>query len=136
MRHTSCLIALLSAALCACGGKTVPAPRPMGAVPVEARLFYDNGGGIRDSSAVVIRDVATLQRYWTQVTSTQSAPPPVPTIDFGRQMAVLVAAGRMQPDNQLRVDSAGIREERTADGKEKDVLSVHYTITVGCRNIS
>jgi hypothetical protein len=105
-------------------------------VPVEARLFYDNGGGVRDSSMVVIRDVATLQRYWTQVTSTQSAPPPVPAIDFEKQMALLVSGGRMPPDNQLHVDSAGIRAERSADGKERDVLAVHYTITEGCRRIN
>jgi hypothetical protein len=134
MRHNTGIWLVSGLVLAACGGAAVP--RPLGPVPVEARLFYDNGGGIRDSSTVVIRDAPTLQRYWAQATSTQSSPPPAPTIDFNNQRALLVSGGRMPPDNEIHVDSAGIRAEPTADGKEKDVLAVHFTITEGCRRIN
>jgi hypothetical protein len=64
------------------------------AVDPAVTVSIRNSGGIRDSTRVVIRDVATLGEYWRQATSTQVAPPPVPTVDFNREMAILVAAGR------------------------------------------
>lgn len=111
-------------------------PAPLGPVPVEARVFYDNGGGIRDSGQVVIRDVATLQDVWQRATSTQSSPPPMPSVDFGRQMLLLVSAGRMSPDDEIHVDSVGVRREVAAAGGQHDVLAVQYTITQGCRRFN
>ena len=130
------LLAAASAAA-ACGGAKAPAaPVPMGPVPVEARLLYDNGGGIRDSGQIVIRDQPSLQDVWQRATSTQSSPPPVPTIDFQREMVVAVAGGRMSPSHEIHVDSAGIRRERTPAGKEQQVLAVHFTVTEGCTRIN
>jgi len=129
-----CLLAVLGAA--ACGGKAPPPAVPMGPVPVEARLLYDNGGGIRDSGQIVIRDVASLQDVWQRATSTQSSPPPVPQVDFARDMVVAVLGGRMTPSDQIHVDSAGIRRERTPAGREQQVLAVHFTVTEGCTRIN
>jgi len=128
---------LLAAALgaAACGGKAPPA-LPMGPIPVEARLLYDNGGGIRDSGQVVIRDAGSLQDVWQRATSTQSTPPPVPQVDFQRDMVVAVSGGRMTPSDQIHVDSAGIRRERTPAGREEQVLAVHFTVTEGCTRIN
>jgi hypothetical protein len=117
---------------CGRGGGAPPAPRPLGAVPIEARVLYDNGGGIRDSMQVAIRDAATLRDIWQRATSTQSSPPPVPDVDFERQMLLLVASGRMRPEDEIHVDSLGTRREITAAGREQEVLAVQYTITEGC----
>jgi hypothetical protein len=118
--------------LSACGGGG-GAVRPLGPVPVDAQLFYDNGTAIRDSLTVVIRDAETLRRYWADATRTQSTPPQVPTVDFGRQMLLLVAGGRMPQEFQIQIDSAGIRNEPTADRKTRDVLLVNYTVKESCR---
>jgi hypothetical protein len=126
----------LTVLLGACGRGVPSTPSPLGPVPIEARVFYDNGGGIRDSSQVVIRDAAALQEAWQRATSTQSSPPPVPEIDFGRQMLLLVAAGRMSPDDQIHVDSVGVRREVAVSGGNRDVLAVQYTITEGCRRFN
>jgi len=84
----------LVAAGCGRGGGAAPAPAapPPVPMPPPVQLYYDNAGGIRDSSRVVIRDAAKLGEYWQQATSTQVSPPPVPQLDFAREMAILVAA--------------------------------------------
>lgn len=132
--------ALLLAAACAAaacgGGKAPPPPVPMGPVPVDARLLYDNGGGIRDSGQIVIRDSTSLRDVWQRATSTQSSPPPMPAIDFSRDMVLAVSGGRMSPSDQLHVDSAGIRTERTPAGTQQRLLAVHYTVTEGCTRIN
>jgi len=74
-----------------------------------ARIYYDDGPAFRDSVRMVVRDVTTWQTVWAQATSTQSAPPPLPTVDFGREMVVLVGGGHMTPGDQIHVDSAGTR---------------------------
>jgi hypothetical protein len=131
-RVFSALVFVLTPLLGACGGGAAT-PRPLGPVPLEAQLFYDNGTAIRDSLTVVIRDVEGLRRYWADATRTQSSPPQVPQVDFGRQMVLLVAGGRMPQEFQIRIDSAGVRNEPTADRKQRDVLVVNYTVTESCR---
>lgn len=135
MRIASGLTVLLAGFAAACGGGP-GAPAPLGPVPVDARVFYDNGGGIQDSSQVVIRDAASLQDVWQRATSTQGSPPPPPEIDFDRQMLLLVSAGRMSPDDQIHVDSVGVRREVDVSGGTHDVLAVLYTITEGCRRFN
>ncbi|NJD10325.1 MAG: hypothetical protein FIB01_07725 [Gemmatimonadetes bacterium] len=139
MRLSGSALLLLAAAFgaAACGGtKAPPPPVPMGPVPVDARLLYDNGGGIRDSGQTVIRDATTLQDVWKRATSTQSSPPPVPAVDFATDMVLAVAGGRMSPSDQVHVDSAGIRTERTPSGTQQRLLAVHYTVTEGCTRIN
>jgi hypothetical protein len=136
MRSVHGSTVVLAVLLCACGRGVPSTPSPLGPVPIEARVFYDNGGGIRDSSQVVIRDAASLQDAWQRATSTQSSPPPAPEVDFDRQMLLLVSAGRMSPDDQIRVDSVGVRREVAVSGGNQDVLAVQYTITEGCRRFN
>lgn len=137
MRYAQALFLITVITLAACGRKSQPAaPAPLGPVPIEARVFYDNGGGVRDSGQIVIREAATLRDVWQRATSTQSSPPPLPTVDFSKQMLIMVAGGRMSPDNQIHVDSVGRRRERNLDGKDQEVLTVAYTITEGCRKFN
>lgn len=112
------------------GGPT--GPRPLGV----ARVLSDDSGGIPDSVQVVIRNLATLEDVWARATSKQDPPPPVPRVDFDREMLLLVAIGQKQPEIELRVDSASVRPELMADGDEHDVLTVRFLVTEGCRRFN
>ena len=82
-----------------------------GLTPVSstARVYYDDGPAFRDSVRMVVREASTWQAVWARATSTQAAPAPLPAIDFGREVVVLVGAGRMTPGDQIHVDSVGVR---------------------------
>ncbi len=121
--------------LVGCGRKAAPAaPAPIQALAPMARLYYDNGGGIQDSLRQVVRTADALASVWQRATAGQATPPPVPTVDFGREMVLVAAAGRMTPDDQIQVDSVAVRKERTPDGKLQDVLTAWVRVTVGCRH--
>jgi hypothetical protein len=49
--------------------------------------------GITDSTRVVIRDAETWRATWDRVWSRQTPAPPLPTIDFSREMVVVVGLG-------------------------------------------
>jgi hypothetical protein len=51
-----------------------PPPTPM---PPPVQLYYDNGGGVRDSVREVIHDRAKFADYWQRATSTQASPPAI-----------------------------------------------------------
>ena len=114
-----------------------PAPAAAGpawrGLPDTARLYYDNSGGIRDSLRMVIRDQATLSEVWTQATSSQTAPPAAPTVDFGREMVLLVAAGRKTPEEQIRVDSLVVQR---AAGGGPNTFHALVRLTEGCQRFN
>lgn len=113
----------------ACHHSAPPAPEP---VPTANRIYYDNGGGIQDSVRMVIRDEQALRSVWRQATSQQSSPPPVPTIDFSREMVLVVAAGRMTPEDQIHVDSVAVRQVPDAQGHMQKGLRVVVDVIRGC----
>ena len=82
-----------------------------GLTPVlsSARVYYGDGPAFRDSVRLVVHETSVWQRVWAQATSTQPSPPPLPPIDFDREMAIVVGAGRMKPGDQISVDSVGVR---------------------------
>ena len=125
------VVCILGAALSGCG-RAPALPAPLGPVPETARLYYDDGGGLTDSTRLVVRGEAMWQEVWQRATARRSAPPPLPVIDFGRDMVLVVAAGRMTPEDQIRVDSVGVRRERTADGEDRDALTVIVRTIQGC----
>ncbi len=123
-----------TAALAACGRGHAPPPAAgpsLAPIAPMARLYYDNGGGIQDSTRLVVRDAAALGKVWQRATSQQQEPPPVPTIDFEHQMVIVAGAGRMTPEDQITVDSVGVRKE-SADGKVRDVLTAYIRTVEGC----
>lgn len=137
--HLRRLPAVLSLALlaAACGGSAPPVPASVMApalAPVGDgdRLYYDNSGGIADSVRIVVRTSDELTDIWARATSRQSAPPPVPTVDFADRMVVVVGAGRLTPEDQIRVDSVGIRTVTDAAGVDEDVLAVVVRTISGC----
>jgi len=76
-----------------------------------ARVYYDDGPAFRDSVRMVVRDGAAWRTVWAQATSTQPAPPPLPAVDFDREMVLVVGAGKLTPGDQIHVDSAGVRQD-------------------------
>ena len=86
-----------------------PAMESLRPVLPTSRIYYDDGPAFRDSVRIVVRDIATWQKIWAQATSTHASAPPIPAVDFGHEMVVVVGAGRMSPGDQIRVDSAGVR---------------------------
>lgn len=133
MTPTGSRILLLTPALLAlaCGGGPEE-PRPLAAVPTTARLYYDNGGGIPDSMNLVIRDEAAWRDVWRRATSTETSAPPLPAVDFDNEMVLVVAAGPMTPEDQIRVDSVGVREVVNMNGDRERVLTALVRIIVGC----
>jgi hypothetical protein len=125
------LVILLPALAVACGGRTPPPGTVTRNLSPEL-VFSDNSGGIQDSMRVVIRDAETLRQLWEQATATHHDPPAVPASDFRRDMFILVAAGRMTIEDQLRVESATVRSSRDAQGRTEEVLEVVARIIQGC----
>ena len=101
--------------------------RPLTPVLSESRVFYDDGPTFRDSVRMIVRDQAAWQSQWRRATSLQVTPPPLPAMNFDREMAVLVAAGRMSPGDQIHVDSAGL---------QGDYFVVWVRTIVQCRRFS
>ena len=114
-----------------CGGAVRAGPT-LGPVPIEARIFQDNAGGIRSASERVIRDLTTWEQVWQEATSTQATRPALPDVDFERQMLLLVSAGRLSVVDRINVDSVGTRQEISEAGRRQEVLAVYYTILRGC----
>ena len=121
MRLISLVFVLAVAALASCGRgkpKVVPAPRnaPPAApvddvrpVAAEDRLYYDDTQVFTDSARVTIRDPQSLEEMWSRAGTGQATTPPLPSVDWNQEMVLLVSAGRMRPGDQIRVDSAGMR---------------------------
>lgn len=123
------------------GGCSRGAPPPVIAptfatLPETALIYYDNSGGIQDSLRLVIREPAEFGEIWERATSTQSSPPPLPPVDFEREMVVVAAAGRMTPADLIRVDSVSIREERIAGADSEQVMDVIVHTVRGCQEFT
>ena len=102
-------------------------PEPLAPVLPTERVYYDDGPAFRDSIRLVVWDSVTWKRVWRQASSTQPAPPPQPEVDFGREILLVVGAGRMAPGDQIRVDSVGVR---------RGVFFVVVRITTECRPLA
>lgn len=95
--------------LAACRRAGTPVVESLRPVLSSARIYYDDGPAYRDSVQIVVRDINEWQGVWDRATSTQRSRPPLPSIDFGREMVIVVGAGKMSPGDQIHVDSAGVR---------------------------
>jgi hypothetical protein len=128
------LYLVLALGLGACHHRgAAPPPQPAALAPISplARLYSDNVGGIQDSVRLVIRDAREFANVWQKATSGQASPAPVPNVDFGHEMVLVAGAGRMTPDDQIRIDSVGVSKERE-NGQVRDVLKAWVETTEGC----
>lgn len=139
---TAIFTGILVASLAACGrgggGGAAVAPAAAPSVPATEpwsepqRLYYDNGGGIPDSLRIVLTDPGAFADRWRAATSRQASPPPAPSVDFDRDMVVVVAAGRMTTEDQIRLDSAVVHRTPDEDGGLRPVLHLFVRTTRGC----
>ena len=127
LRAALAALALLAAG-CGRGRPATLAPAP---VLQPSVLYDDDAGGVRDSVRVVVRDPAAFQVLWRNATQGQPSPPPLPSVDFAREMVVAVGAGRMTPDDRIRVDSVSLRPE-AGGGRARASLVVLVRTTHGC----
>lgn len=124
----------------ACGGGPPPESGPTGPGPLTPlddtdRLYNDNGEGITDSVRIVVRDDDALREEWARATRHQSFPAPPPEIDFENDMVIVVGAGRMTPQDRIRVDSVGVRELPDAVGDAERVMLVMVRTIRGCQRL-
>jgi hypothetical protein len=99
---------MVAGVACGRGGGSGVVPSLSPVLP-STRLYSDDGPAYTDSVRLAVRDITTWQQVWSQATSTQASPPPLPSVDFAREMVLVAAAGQMHPGDQIRIDSAGVR---------------------------
>jgi hypothetical protein len=91
-----------------CRGKTVAVSlleRPFGLKLSGRRTSYLNGG-ISQRARLVIRDRADFNELWNKILSTTSAKPPLPEVDFSREMIIVAAMGHKTSTYEIIIDSA------------------------------
>src|SRR5688500_2572188 len=119
-----------------CGrGPSTPRPEPETVMPPPVQLFYDNSGGIQDSTGLVIQDAQAFSAQWSRATSSRAAAPQAPAVDFNRQMVILVASGRKTPEDQIRVDSLVVTRELQSDGSRPETLRIVVRRIAACRTM-
>lgn len=111
----------------ACSGCAQPhAPDP-GAMVVPVTRFraepysFTFYSGLVDTQRLIVRDATAWQQVWSAIWRNQSPTPPLPAIDFGRDMVAVVALGQRATGGfAILVDSAAT----SADGLTIVVRSI------------
>lgn len=87
---------------------------PKEAMPVDLETI-DRGthSGVRDARKLVIRDALTWGALWSEHTFGQVPPPPLPPVDFAREMVIAVFLGE-KPTSGYAAEIVEIR--LTAEG--------------------
>jgi hypothetical protein len=115
-------IVLLALPSAACGGGAPPPVAPSRraeAIQDADRLYRDDRTEV-DSARVVINDPETLRLWWLRATAETPEPKPeIPSVDFQSHSVLLVAAGRRNAGDRIRVDSVGF-EIRPQSGGGRD----------------
>lgn len=100
MRFSSSLTLLILAALAGCDGQsTALTEQPDLQIPDDAvsitvePVFSMPYSGVRDARRLVIRDAATWNAFWDEVTAIVAPRPDAPAVDFEQEMVIAVAMG-------------------------------------------
>jgi hypothetical protein len=126
MRTLHCLPYLvLALSSQACGGGGAPPPitpsRRVEAIQDTDRLYRDDRTAV-DSVRVVISDPETLRLWWNRATAETPEPKPtMPSVDFASNSVLLVASGRSNAGDRIRVDSLGFEIRPTPGGGRDEV---------------
>ena len=91
-----------------CRGKAVAVTlleRPFGLKLVGRRTSYLNGG-ISQHARLVIRERAEFNELWNQMMQPVSDKPPLPEVDFSREMLIVAAMGPKPSPYEIIIDSA------------------------------
>jgi hypothetical protein len=132
------IVLILLAPACSRRAAVPPAPAAPAWTPVAplVRLYYDNAGGIQDSLRLIVRDPEALRSVWRQATSRQTEPPPLPEVNFEREMVLVVAAGRRGLEDQIQIDSIGIQRTATGGRHVEEAMVAVVRMTEGCRRFT
>lgn len=84
-------------AITACSGYQVDTD-PLGPDVSLLRLraepyAYTNYSGLAEPDRILVRDAATWEALWRQIHAGRTPLPPVPSVDFAREMVVVAALG-------------------------------------------
>ena len=80
---------------------SVPGIQPM------RQLVQEHGSGITDSTRRIVTDADEWAELWGEVYAQRGSAPPVPDLDFSREMVVLAALGtRPSGGHAIHIDSA------------------------------
>jgi hypothetical protein len=114
---------LLLLLACACHGTLAAGQPGLSRDPSLTRLGDSNASftvfsGFTDSARIVVRDTASWRQTWQTIHRPFIPSPPVPDVDFSRQM-VLVAAMGERPSEGYEIVFEGVREDTA--GIEVDV---------------
>lgn len=115
-----------------CGGGPEPVNPGMAPVPRVAEVYYADGGAIRDSLRLVIRDANTLRDRWAEATSDRTQSPDPPQVNFENEMVILVSAGRKRVGDEIRVDSVRVGPAQVLGRGTEDVMTVFVLKIKGC----
>lgn len=91
-----------------CRGKPVTVTlleRPFGLKLYGRRMPYLMGG-ISERSRLVIRSREEFEKLWQQITRQVSDKPPLPEVDFAREMLIVAAMGAQPERYEIIIDSA------------------------------
>ena len=96
--RTSVLTAVWFSAMVAAGCSNATAPDTTATVVPLVRLgsqpfAFENNSDFPNAEREVIRDVAAWSRAWASIYKNKGTKPPLPDIDFTKEMIVLVALG-------------------------------------------
>jgi len=105
-------IGLTAALLVACAAGTSRGSQAMTEHPFETILAAANSG-ISERRREVIRDEASWARLWAEIHTGLTPAPPLPAVDFTRQMLIAVALGtRPSGGFAVKVRSIATRGDR------------------------
>lgn len=91
-----------------CRGKTVAVSlmEPLFGLKMSGRRIPFLPGGISQRARLVIRDRDEFNELWNQMMRLASNKPPLPEIDFSREMIIVAAMGQQPSRYEIIIDSA------------------------------
>lgn len=92
----------------ACRGKRIAVSlleRPFGLKMYGRRTSYFKGG-ISRPARLAIRNRDEFNELWNEITGSAPDKPPLPEVDFSREMLIVAATGRQKEPHELIIDSA------------------------------
>jgi hypothetical protein len=104
------VIAALTAGVAACGSPTGSSSpgEPLGITRLRVEPFsLTYASGLRERQRLVVRDASAWQQAWSSIWRGTSPEPPIPQVDFGREIVVVAAMGeRLTGGFTILIDSA------------------------------
>lgn len=118
------VIAALIAGASACGSPTGSSSpdQPLAITRLRSEPFsLAYASGLRELQRLVVPDASTWQQVWSSIWSGTSPEPPIPQVDFGREIVVVAAMGERPTGGfTILIDSAS----ETASGISIRIRSI------------